>query len=396
MANKQKGQLPEDVNAYLTDRYYDIDRPAAFTSVHKLYDTIKKEGVYDIPLELIREWGMTQDAITLNKRPIYKGKARRKVITGMIDSLWDVDLLQLNQERFAKANDGYSYIICCVDILSRVGWLSPIKSKGGQDVVKGFEALFKRTDRRPLSMRGDRGKEWRNKYVADFMKRHKINLYFTNSDTKANFSEIFIKQIKRRLFRIFQHRVSYRYIDILPNVERSYNETIHSSLKMSPLEVTPENQEQVWFKQYFPPQDYKKAFRHALQVQRRRKGTRPSDPFKYKVGDSVRISYLKEPFTRDYDERFSGEVFTIATRKIHQGIPVYYLTDYSNDPVEGGLYEWELQKIKFNPDQPFKIDKVLKTRKRGKVKESLVRFLHWPAKYNQWIPSANIETLPSQ
>lgn len=393
MANNN---LPEDIDSYLDKRYYDIRSPAAFTSVRKLYDTIKSEGIYDIPLKRIREWGMSQDAITLNKRPVYKGLKRRKVVTGLTDCIWDVDLLQLNQERFVKANGGYSYIIACVDILSRVGHLSPIKSKSAHDVLKGFENLFQRTDRRPSNIRSDRGREFTNKAVREFMKNRGIHMYFTNSSTKSNYSEIFIKNIKRRLFRIFQHRISYKYIDILQDIEDSYNSTFHNSIQMSPLDVNKQNQQNVWFQQYFPPQDYKRGFKEAMKLRRRRaRGAAVGGgrPFKFQVGDTVRVSYLKDAFTRDYDQRYSGEVFTVTSRRLDQGIPIYFLNDYSQEPISGAYYGWELQRVKFDPDQAFKIDKVLKTRKRGKIKESLVRFLHWPDKYNQWIPTANIETL---
>lgn len=383
---------PPDIDKYLTQRYYDIKQPAAFTSVQKLYDVIRREGKYNIPLKRIEEWGRTQDAITLNKRPIYKGRVQRKVVTGLMNSIWDIDLMVLNQERYKIANDGYAYVIVCVDILSRFGRVAAIKSKGSQDVIKGFKEIFAKVKTLPRSTRQDNGKEFTAFHVKQYFKELGINQYFTNSSSKANYSEILIKNLKRRLFRLFQYRNSYRYTDILDDLLKSYNETHHSSLGMSPSDVTTANQEDVWFRMYFPPTAYKRAFQKARHLTTRHV-RKPRDPFKYDVGDTVRVSYLKDTFMRDFEERYSGEVFTITAKRLDQGIPIYFLKDYSGDKVDGAFYERDIQKIVFDPDQSFKIDKVLKTRKRKGVDESLVTFASWPKKYASWIPTNTIEQL---
>jgi hypothetical protein len=34
-------------------------------------------------------------------------------------------------------------------------------------------------------------------------------------------------------------------------------------------------------------------------------------PFRFKVGDKVRLTYIRNPFTREYDEKFSLAISTI-------------------------------------------------------------------------------------
>ena len=381
---------PRNIDKYLTSRYYDASRPGAFTSVSKLYQAIKKENKYDIPFERIREWGQKQDAITLNTRPIKKNKPIRKVITGLSNSLWDCDLMQLNQERFVKANAGYSFVLVCVDILSRFARVAPLKSKSAKDVVLGFDKVLKDVDYRVGSIRCDRGKEFTCQPVKDLMKKHSINLYFTNASTKSNYAEIFIKNLKRRLFRLFQHRSSYEYLDKLPDVIRSYNTTTHSSIRMAPADVGEENEKEIWNRTYFPPADYKKAFREAANTKRIKKKKKT---FEFAVGDEVRVSYLKEPFSRDYDEKYSGEVFKVRKRRLDQGIPIYFLTDYGGDEVKGAFYERELKKIIFDRNALFKIDKVLKKRKINGRPQSLVQYQSWPKKYAEWIDDKGIVSL---
>ncbi len=389
-------RTPPDIDAYLAKRYYDVKSPAAFSSVDKLYKSIRSEGLYSISKRRIHEWAKGQEAITLNRDARDRPKLRRKVVAGLNNSLWDGDLLVLNQKRFVDANGGIGYILVCVDILSRVGRVAMLKTKNKHDVLAGFKRIFNRGVV-PANLRLDLGAEFRNRLVMSYMTRMGINQYFTNSSKKANFSEILIKNLKRRLFRLFQYRGSYKYTDVLQDLVDNYNATFHSSLHMRPDEVTKDNQEEVWFNRYFPPSDYRKAFKVALQhVRGNRAGARQSDRFKFSVGATVRVSYLKKVFARDYDESFSGEIFTVASRRMVQGVPVYFLKDYSGDAVRGAFYAWELQAVNFDPDASFPIDAVLGTRTRKGVKESLVHFKSWPDRYNLWLPSASIKDIKSK
>ena len=83
-----------------------------------------------------------------------------------------------------------------------------------------------------------------------------------------------------------------------------------------------------------------------------------------KRGDKVRISHLKYPFQRDYHQTWTEEVFIIDNRFRRHGIPMFKLKDYSNETVEGNFYQNELQKVNKDDDQLFKVEKVLKERKK--------------------------------
>jgi hypothetical protein len=387
---------PKNIDAYLTKRYYDVTQPASYTSVYKLYNTIKHEGKYNIPLERIKKWGMGQDAITMNKRPTYKGVVRRKVVSGLTWSLFDADLLVLNQERFRMANDNMGYILVCVDVLSSFARVACIKTKGAKDVLGGFKEIFERSGNKyPRNLRTDSGIEFKNKLITSFMDHHDINHYFATSTlSHANYSEVFCRTLKNRLFKVFQHRNSYTYIDILQPLVESYNNSYSSSIKMAPSQVSEENEQEIWFNKYFPPSMYKSAFKSAVKLQRRRKSsTLSKEHFKYSIGAHVRITYFRETFTRDYDISYSGEIYTIYDRRVLQGQPIYYLQDYNNVKLSESFYQWEIQEIKFNPKQAFKIDKVLKTRTKNGVKESLVKYQFWPSSYNEWVPNKRLISL---
>ena len=103
--------------------------------------------------------------------------------------------------------------------------------------------------------------------------------------------------------------------------------------------------------------------------------------------------FARKPFHRAYDEQFTGEVFTVRARKIIDGVTVYYLKDYGGENVDGHFYASELTSVRYDPKALFKIEKVLKTRVRQGVRESLVKYQSWPDKYNEWIATSSIKDL---
>ena len=384
--------LPRDIDAYLTRRFYDSKAPGSFTSTAKLHSVIKKEGRYSISLRRINEWAKTQDIVTLHKSARQSQPRYRRIIAPGMNHMWDCDLLVLVGNRFKEANDGFAYILVTVDVFSRYCRAEAAKTKGSKDMVAAFEKIFERTAELPNFTRQDRGTEFTAKPVTNLLKGKGIQMIYPNTETKANYAEAAIKSLKKRLFQFFQHTNSYRYIDTLQDIVKSYNATIHSSIGTSPDKVTRQNEQDIWDFQYIAQntKDLYKLFKSAVSSARSRKRLR----FKFAIGDKVRVSYhRKKNFTRSYDEQFSGEVFTIRARKYSDNVAVYYLDDFGGETVDGPFYTSELTPVKFDPDAFFKIEKVIKTRTRAGVKESLVKYQSWPSKYNQWLPTSSIKTL---
>ena len=138
---------------------------------------------------------------------------------------------------------------------------------------------------------------------------------------------------------------------------------------MAPKDVTEQNQHVVWKKLYDD------STTNPLRKQKR---------YTFKQGDYVRLSHTRKPFTREYEQRWSGELFVITDRIWNQDYAVYKLKDYAGDDIEGTFYEEELQKV--TPNEVYRIEKIIKTRKRkGLPKEYLVRWMRWPPKYDSWV-----------
>ena len=121
---------------------------------------------------------------------------------------------------------------------------------------------------------------------------------------------------------------------------------------------------------------------------------RKKKKYKFEIGDYVRISHTKKAFSREYHQRWTGELFKVVDRSWKQEHPTYTLHDYAGDTVEGTFYEEELQKV--IPNKIYRVEKVLKRRqRRGHPKEVLARWLHWPPKYDSWIPESHLRDYKS-
>ena len=98
------------------------------------------------------------------------------------------------------------------------------------------------TNNPPTKLPFDQGTEFYNKPFLDLLKRLNIKHYSISSDRKCAIVERFNRTLKTRLFRHFTAAGNHRYVDILDDVVSGYNNTVHSSIKHKPNDVTLANE----------------------------------------------------------------------------------------------------------------------------------------------------------
>ena len=365
---------------YLASIYYDPRKAGSFSGPRALYKAVRAEGKRILSMKKIKTWLKSQDVYTMHRRVVRKFK-RNRVYVERIDDQWDVDLMDMTD--YAAENDGVRYVLMAIDVFSRYGWAVPLKSKRAADVVKGFDTLLlKANGRKPVKIRTDRGGEFVNGTMKRWFQQHNILHSVTFNEVKANYVERWIKTIKSKIIKLFQHKNKLGYVNFLDDIVEGYNQTYHTSIKMKPAAVSKRNEQWVWEGLYVEP--------FLKEDKKRGKKKRKKRKLAYKVGDEVRISYLRKLFQREYHQKWSGEVFTVTKAWWRDGLPIYELEDYNNEEVKGTFYEVELQPVTMDKDQPFKVEKVLGTRGRGANKKLYVKWLNWPDKYNSWIKASDI------
>jgi len=130
---------------------------------------------------------------------------------------------------------------------------------------------------------------------------------------------------------------------------------------MKPADVTVFNAQDVWKTLYGKQTPFKK--------------------YKFNVGDQVKISKNKKVFEKGYLPSWTEETFTIAQR-LPLNPPVYRLKEANDDLIQGIFYETGLQRVIEKSNHLFCIEKILKSRGKGRKKAVL---LHWKGCRNHTI-----------
>ena len=331
--------------------YYEAGQPGSFGGVRALMRYSGK------PKQVAQNWLGSQNTYTLH-RPVRKKFLRRKTFSKGINDLFQADLADM--QSLSRYNDNVRYLLTCICVFSKFGFAIPLKDKRGSSIAEAFDEIF--SQRTPNLLQTDRGTEFLNHEVQRKFKEYNVKHYWSfNDDIKAGCCERFNRTIKSKIFRYLTYRNTNRWIDIVDDLVKSYNNSYHRTIGMSPNEENSSNEDDVAKRMYHP---------------------KPKLVWKYEVGDKVRISKYKHVFQKGYLPNWTEEIFTIAER--FPTFPVTYrLMDLSGDDIKGKFYEPELQLVT-KTDDVYIVEKVLKTRKRGGKLEYFVKWTGYPDKFNSW------------
>jgi len=255
-----------------------------------------------------------QEAKELHK-PIIRKFKRRKVIVHKIDEIWSADLVDMQQ--FSRQNQGFKYLLTVIDIYSKFAWTVPLKTKTGKEMIESFSKLIKH--RKPNKLWTDAGKEFVNKEFKKFLTDNEIELYQTYNEGKAVVIERFNRTLKEKMWRYFTESKSNKYLDVLPQLLSAYNNTIHSTIKMTPV------------------QGSKKENENKIKYITHHSTEKP----KFKIGDRVRIYKYKKLFSKGYETNWTKEIFVIS--EINNTFPITYkIKDLNGEDITGSFYKQEL------------------------------------------------------
>jgi len=288
--------------------------------------------------------------------------SRRHVVVKGLNDLLQADLVEMIP--YAKENKNYKYLLTVINAFSKFAWAVPLKTKTGLEVEEAIKSILSGMKTIPSNIQTDDGKEFFNKDFKHLVKKYGINHYSTYSGLKASIVERFNRTLKNKMWKQFSMQGNYKWLDILKPLVDKYNDTKHSTIKMKPNQVNRKNEKKLLKTVY----SRIKIFNGA----------------KFKMGDNVRISKNRHIFEKGYTPNWTTEVFSI--RKVQITNPVtYLLEDYQQQPVKGGFYEYELQKVKY-PDI-YLVEKVL----RRKGEKVYVKWLGFPSQHNSWIPVKDLK-----
>lgn len=363
---------------HLAEQYFDAAHEAGYSSARNLLRVNSRgERLSLAEKRRIADWLSNVDAYTLH-HPVRKRIPRLYYDVDNVDDVWEGDLCQFDS--IYKENDGYRYVLVVIDVLSKFAFVEALRQKTADAVAAGFERILARSDnRKPALFQSDRGREFLGAAFQRVLKKHDIRFRTArNPDIKCAVVERFNRTLKSRLSRLFTHRNTHRFVDVLQSVVDGYNDSFHSSIKKKPSQVTI----------YNAAEAHENMIKRAISNRKRVAKTA-----KYHVDDYVRISRTKSAFAKGYERNFTEEIFKVTRVVQRQGIYIYEVCDLNDEPIDGFFYTEELVRVsseRFSKDRTFKIDTVLDSKGRGKNKKLLIRWKGWGPSFDSWEKASDV------
>ena len=128
-------------------------------------------------------------------KPVRRKFPRRHVDASGIDDIWGCDLVEMQE--WSKKNKGYRYMLNVIDVFSKYAWSIPLKDKKGETATEAFKAIVKKSNRIPRKIWVDKGKEFYNKNMDEWLQENNIIRYSTYGEHKSVVVERFNRTLKK-------------------------------------------------------------------------------------------------------------------------------------------------------------------------------------------------------
>ena len=274
------------------------------------------------------------------KHQQYRGvKKYRKVYARRARYLIQMDLLEFR--KYSRENRGYNYILCAIDAFTKKLWTFPLKRKSAEEVHTAVFYFLMRE--RPEKIQTDQGTEFLNATLRATEDRMAppIHHYHTWSIKKASIVERVQRTLRNRLGKIWEAAGNHQWIDVLPAITESYNNSVHRSIGMRPNDVGPEHH-QLIYNRLYPEPTPAQALKDAKEARRITKH--------FQVGDYVRMLEYRKLFRKESDLAWTHQVYRI--RRIIRSNPITFeIEDLDGEAIKGGFYARQLIKVKPAEDE---------------------------------------------
>ena len=240
--------------------------------------------------------------------PPRKNYPTNKIVYNHIDEIWSIDLADMIDYKISN-NKGFRYIFIIKDNYSKYLWAIPLKNKHRQTITDEFSYILTTSKRKPLKIESDRATEFYNSIFQNFLKSKNSHHFSRYTDKGPSIAERVIKTLRNLLKKPVFEKGNADWLSELPSVVKKYNNTIHSSIKITPNQASKKVNER---KVYYNLKD-------------KRSKLNP----KFKLGQLVRTADFKKVFSKGDSTNYSYKLYFI-TEAIHDTIPSYRI-DYLSE-----------------------------------------------------------------
>ena len=260
----------------------------------KFYQLAKKQGL-KITLKQIEEFLNKQHVAQVYSKKIVQKPGH--IVAFNPDERVEMDLIDMT--KFERQNKGYGWIFLLVDIFTRRAYAYMMKKKTETNIEEILKQFF--TKHKPEVVISDNEAGFKSKVVQKLMDKNEIyHSMVEPQDHKAlAVVDRCVQTVKNAIYKYMKGEGTSKYIDELPTIIQSYNETPNMGIEdIAPNDAT------------------EKENIITLQILNHKKDLiNKKNRVVLHVGDTVRIKKKQNSFVRSYDEKYSEEQYTIEEIK---------------------------------------------------------------------------------
>jgi hypothetical protein len=264
---------------------YETWRNNGFIGANKLHQVLEDHYTYDQIKSVLDR----QTTYQLHKHS--KTKIKGRIIAFRPYERLQVDLLDMSM--FARQNKGIRWILIAIDIFTRQGFATTLKTKRANDVRDGFKIILDQIKYKIERIDTDDGGEFKGafKKLIESKDINQVVYPAVNDHFPLGVVNSFSKNVKNMLYKTMVDNNNTKWLEHLEPLIDSYNNRPHSGLKgVKPNE----------------------ALDHHEKILRLNFDKQDGIENNFKSGDIVRVRNKKGPFVKGYLPKWSNETFNIA------------------------------------------------------------------------------------
>ena len=222
----------------LNELFYDPS--TGYVNANTLYKIANEKGL-NLSLKQINDFYKAQSVNQL----YFPQTKRYTPIKCPFNSVGCVQVDLMDISKFFRENEGAHYIFNAIDIFSRFLWAYPIKNKKAtstlEPIKKVIEQIKSKYPNNIITITCDNGSEFKGAFKK-YLDEQDIKIYYNDPDSvKSKTTMAIVEQSNRTLWNYIKKYTTYKntlkFVDEIPQFVQNYNNKIHSTIRLKPVDV---------------------------------------------------------------------------------------------------------------------------------------------------------------
>ena len=222
----------------LNELFYDPS--TGYVNANTLYKIANEKGL-NLSLKQINDFYKAQSVNQL----YFPQTKRYTPIKCPFNSVGCVQVDLMDISKFFRENEGAHYIFNAIDIFSRFLWAYPIKNKKAtstlEPIKKVIEQIKSKYPNNIITITCDNGSEFKGAFKK-YLDEQDIKIYYNDPDSvKSKTTMAIVERSNRTLWNYIKKYTTYKntlkFVNEIPQFVQNYNNKIHSTLRLKPVDV---------------------------------------------------------------------------------------------------------------------------------------------------------------